>query len=196
MRISILIIWAFVVTTAKAQTSLPGPDSLFASIDTFYNQKLASEIAAFEASPKDYWMNFVPSVGVAYTPSGAPRPAVSFSLNSLLQTRKQKQQIKAMRESIVLKNQIERQENKIQVSKILKQIEILNSDLKFSLQVFEIENQLFEFYEKQNQNNDIRPSEFLIKKIAHLKKEESIRIQQREIGIIILDLYETSHLKF
>lgn len=196
MKFVILIFCAFVVITAKAQNLLPSQDSLFASVDSFYNQILAAELKAFESNPKDYWMNFVPSVGVGYNLQGKPRPSVSFSLNSLFQVRQQKRQAAAMRESIILKNHLERQKTKSAVSKIYQQIEILQEDLLFSLRVFSIEKQLFEFHEKQNQNNEIRPSEFLIKKIAHLKKEESIRLEKREIEMRILELLEVAQYDF
>ena len=201
MRLVFLIFCVCTVIIVQAQfpsyyskDSLPSPNLLFAAVDSFYNQSLAAELKAFESNPKDYWMNFVPSVGIAYTPSGAPRPSVSFSLNSLLQSRKQKQQIAAIRESIILKNHIERQKAKSKDSKIYHQIKILKEDLIFSNQVFEIEKQLFEFYQKQDQNHDIKPSEFLIKKIAFLKKEETIRIQKRQIDNLTLELYEALQL--
>jgi len=200
MRIIILFFWLLAAIAASGQKNLPSPDSFFAAIDIFYAQKLASELKAFESNPKDYWMNFVPSVGVAYTPSGKPRPAVSFSLNSLLNVRTQKRQFAAIRESIILKNHIEKEENKIQVSKILKQIEILKSDLEFSLLVFEIDQQIFEVYQKKNKNQlenlDFSPTDFLLKKKDFLTKQQSIRSEKREIELLILALFETSHLKF
>lgn len=196
MKLVSLLFCVFVVITAKAQVLLPSQDSLFVCVDSFYHQSLAAELKAFESNPKDYWMNFVPSVGVGYNLQGKPRPSVSFSLNSLFQVRQQKRQVAAMRESIILKNHLERDKTKSSVANLYSQIKILQSDLAFSNQVFDIEKQLFEFYEKQNQNNDIKPSEFLVKKIAFLKKEESIRIQKRAIEILILNLLETSHFKF
>lgn len=203
MRFLMLFLCAFAVTSAKAQTlpnsqtdSLSSLDSLFSSVDNFHNQTLTAELKAFESNPKDYWMNFVPSVGVGYNLQGKPRPSISFSLNSLFQVRKQKRQVAAIKESIILKNHIERQKTKSTVSKIYQQIKTLKEDLKFSLKVFAIEKQLFEFHERQNQNHEIRPSEFLIMKIAFLKKEEIIRIQKRQIEILTLDLYETSQHKF
>ena len=196
MKFVFLIFCAFAVVTAKAQISLPSQDSLFASVDRFYYQSLVAELTVFESNPKDYWMNFVPSVGVGYNLQGKPRPSVSFSLNSLFQVRQQKRQVAAMQESIILKNHLERQKTKAKVSKIYQQIELLQEELNFSLKVFEIEQQLFEFYEKQNENYDIKPSEFLIKKITHLKKEESIRLQKREIDMLILELLEVAHYDF
>lgn len=200
MRITILFFLLLRSITASSQfsqqDSIPDIEILFSSIDSFYNQKLESEIKAFEADPKDYWMNFVPSIGMAYNLEGKPRPSFSFSLNSLFQVRAQKRQVAALRESIILKNQIERLETKNQVRKLKQRIEILKSDLEFSMQLFEIDNQLFEFYEKQNQNNDIKPSEFLIKKKDYLTKKQSIRLEEREIRISILDLLESSYYKF
>ena len=140
----------FAVIAANGN-SLPTPNSHFAAIDSFYAQKLEAELAAFESNPKDYWMNFVPSVGAGY--AIAPdkdgklksklRPSISFSLNSILAFRKEKQQIKALKESIILKNHIEKEENKIQVSSMLQKLELLQEDLAFSLLVFEIDQQLF-----------------------------------------------------
>jgi hypothetical protein len=199
MKFVSLIFCVFAVVTAKAQTSLPGPDSLFAAIDTFYNQKLASELKAFESNPKDYWMNFVPGIGLGYNLQGKPRPTFSYSLSSLLNVRTQKRQVTAMRESILLKNQIEKQENKIQVSNLLKKIEILKSDLEFSFLVFEIDRQIFEVYQKKNQNQlenlDFSPTDFLLKKKGFLNKQQNIRLEKREIELLFLALLETSHLK-
>ena len=196
LKCKILILAAAFAITAQSQDSIPDIEILFSSIDTFYNQKLESELKAFESNPKDYWMNFVPSVGVAYTPSGAPRPSISYSLNSLFQVRQQKRQVAAMRESIVLKNRIERQATKLEAAKLLQQIEILKEDLLFSIQIHDIDIQLFEFYEKQNLNNEIRPSEFLIKKKDFLNKQQKIRLEEREIKILTLELLKTSYLKF
>lgn len=200
MKFVSLIFCVFVMTMARAQTSFPGPDSLFASIDSFYNQKLVSELKAFEANPKDYWMNFVPSIGIGYNLQGKPRPTFSYSLSSLLNVRTQKRQFAAMRESIILKNQIEKQENRIQVSNLLTKIELLQSDLEFSLLVFEIDQQIFEVYQKKNQNQlenlDFSPTDFLLKKKDFLNKQQSIRLEKREIELLILALLKTSHLKF
>jgi hypothetical protein len=199
MRISILFICAFAMVSAKAQTSLPGPDSLFAAIDSFYSLKLEAELKAFESNPKDYWMNFVPGIGLGYNLQGKPRPTFSYSLSSLLNVRTQKRQVTAMRESILLKNQLEKQENKIQVSNLLKKIEILKSDLEFSFLVFEIDRQIFEVYQKKNQNQlenlDFSPTDFLLKKKDFLNKQQNIRLEKREIELLFLALLETSHLK-
>ena len=187
------------MVSAKAQTSLPGPDSLFAAIDSFYSLKLEAELKAFESNPKDYWMNFVPGIGLGYNLQGKPRPTFSYSLSSLLNVRTQKRQVAAMRESILLKNQLEKQENKIQVSNLLKKIEILKSDLEFSLLVFEIDQQIFEVYQKKNQNQlenlDFSPTDFLLKKKDFLNKQQNIRLEKREIELLFLALLETSHLK-
>lgn len=196
MKFVFLIFCAFAVVTAKAQISLPSQDSLFASVDSFYNQSLAAELKAFESNPKDYWMNFVPSVGIGYTPSGAPRPSVSFSLNSLLQVRSQKRQIAAMRESILLKNHLERASTKRQVQLVIRKIDLLKEDFVFAHKVFAIDQELFEFYQKQADNNDITPSNFLGKKKDFLKKKESIRLQEREINLLVLELLEAACFGF
>jgi len=196
MRILILFLLCLRSITAQTQDTIPNIEILYSSIDSFYHQKLASELKAFESNPKDYWMNFVPSIGVGYNLQGKPRPTLSYSLNSLFQVRQQKRQFAAVRESIVLKNSIEKQQTKLEVSKLLQQIELLKEDLLFSIQIHDIDTQLFEFYQKQNKNHDIKPSEFLIKKKDYLTKQQSIRLQKREIRILTLELFQTSYLKF
>ena len=194
MKILILILILSRSITTQAQDTIPDIQTLYNSIDTFYQQQLEAELKAFEANPKDYWMNFVPSVGIAYTPSGAPRPSISFSLNSLLQVRTQKRQVAALRKSIVMKNGIERQTTKKKVNNILRRIKYLEEDLLFSQKVFEIDKALFEFHQKQADNHDITPSNFLLKKRDFLKKEETIRLEIRKIKLLIIELYEIGHL--
>lgn len=199
MKILYSIFLAAFVVAAKAQDSLmviPPLETLYTSIDSFYNQQLAAELKAFESNPKDYWMNFVPSVGIGYTPAGAPRPTLSYSLASLFNYRTQKRQVRSVRESIILKNRIDQQKTKLEAASILEQIKMKQEDLIFSLQIHEINVLLFEFYEKQNENNEIKPVDYLLKKKDFLQKEEAIRIQRRAIHLLIIELLKTSHLEF
>jgi len=55
-----------------------------------HTTELQAQLKALERTKSAAWKNLLPSVGVAYTPSGAPRPAANWSPLQILD-RKEKE---------------------------------------------------------------------------------------------------------
>lgn len=168
--------------------TLPPTPLLLDSLEAFHHRQLEANLEAFEATPRDYWMNFVPSIGVGYNLQGQPRPTLSYSIASLFNFRKQKRQTEAQRKAILLQDQLNREKD---IRKLLAQIQeykILTTELQFKESIFEIDKELMDFYTKKAKSKDldlrITGEQFLLKKKAYLAKIQDIRIDKQTLSFL------------
>ncbi len=171
----LLVICALV---SHLDTLPPEPD-LYAALDTFHALQLDARLAEFELSEKGTWMNWVPSIGVGYTPSGDPRPTASFSLASVAANLNRRRDKKAKRRSLVAAAELERNDDRQRLGQFIQRHESVLSDLVFMRQLFDIDRELFEFYEAQAKAAELAPSEFLKRKKDFLRSEQGIREKGR-----------------
>ena len=173
--------------------TIPPTPILLDSLEAFHQKQLQAELTAFDASPKDYWMNFVPSIGVGYNLQGQPRPTLSYSIASLFNFRNQKRQIEKQRQAILLQHQVTKETDQRQLLAMIQEYQLMKSDLIFKTSIFAIDKELFEFYQKQTENLELKPSQFLIKKREFLHKKEQLFQVRQTLKIQKIKILITAH---
>ena len=173
--------------------TIPPTPILLDSLEAFHQKQLQAELTAFDASPKDYWMNFVPSIGVGYNLQGQPRPTLSYSIASLFNFRNQKRQIEKQRQAILLQHQVTKETDQRQLLAMIQEYQLMKSDLIFKTSIFAIDKELFEFYQKQTENLELKPSQFLIKKREFLHKKEQLFQVRQTLEIQKIKILITAH---
>lgn len=174
--------------------NLPPTDSLFAALEKHHATITAAELTEFDETTTKKWMNYIPSVGIGYTPSGAPRPTASFSLSQIITAKRQHQERERRRTAILAKAEIELQNLKSQLSSMLLEYELLKLELRTREQIHEIDRQIFELAKVQYENAEMSPVEFLPKEKAFLLQKLEIERQKQaflriERDIILMAKY-------
>jgi hypothetical protein len=167
--------------------NLPPTDSLFAALEKHHATITAAQLAEFDETTTKKWMNYVPSVGIGYTPSGEPRPTASFSLSQIITAKRNQQERERRRTAILAKAEIELQQLKSQLSSMLQEYELLRLELRTREQIYEIDRQLYELAKVQYENAEMSPVDFLPKEKAFLlqglelemKKVELLKMNQK-----------------
>jgi hypothetical protein len=151
--------------------NLPPTDSLFAALEKHHASITAAQLAEFDETNTKKWMNYIPSVGIGYTPSGAPRPTASFSLSQIITAKRQQQERERRRTAILGKAEIELQQLKSQLTSMLQEYDFLKLELRTREQIHEIDRQIFQLAKVQYENAEMSPVEFLPKEKAFLQQE-------------------------
>jgi hypothetical protein len=161
--------------------NLPPTDSLFAALEKQHATTTAAQLAEFDETTTKKWMNYVPSVGIGYTPSGDPRPTASFSLSQIITAKRNQQERERRRAAILAKAEIELQQLKLQLTSMIQEYDLLKLELRTREQIHEIDRQLFELAKAQYENAEMSPVEFLPKEKAFLLQGLEIEMKKREL---------------
>ncbi|MCR9289144.1 MAG: hypothetical protein NXI23_17350 [Bacteroidetes bacterium] len=161
--------------------NLPPTDSLFAALEKHHASVTAAQLAEFDETTTKKWMNYIPSVGIGYTPSGDPRPTASFSLAQIITAKRNQQERERRRAVILAKAEIELQQLKSKLSSMLQEYELLKLELRTREQIHEIDKQLFQLAKAQYENAEMSPVEFLPKEKAFLIQGLEIEIKKTEL---------------
>ena len=175
--------------------SLPPLSQLLASLDSFYLAQNRAELAEFQSSDKKNWLKFLPTLGIAYTLEGKPRPAISWSSNLLFSSFKNKEAKEAKKASILRKNELKRQRDRLKLRALLQKHSALQQDISFLKSLHKYDAQLYEVKKDQADHLEISPSE-LLKATQHFQKK-AYEISQKERFLLDLewDILILSHLK-
>lgn len=166
--------------------TLPSTEQLFQSLTLHHQTTTKAALAQFDETEPPQWMNYIPSIGIGYTPQGEPRPTASFSLAQIITAKRNRQERERQRAAILANAEIELHQLQSQLSAMLQEYSQALLDLETRKQIFEIDKQIFELAKSQYENAEMSPTEFLPKWKAFLlqelememKKTELIRIEQ------------------
>lgn len=161
--------------------SLPPIELLHASIDSFYNSKIQAEILEFETPEALAWMKWMPSIGVAYTPSGQPRPSASWSTNIIYTARKEKDLRIAKIESIKLVNELARSADHEKLKTMIREYDFLIQDIAFGNQMIEIDRQLFDLMKRKFEAAEVDSRTWLTAQKDMKRKEYEVFVKQRDV---------------
>ncbi|MEM9885219.1 MAG: TolC family protein [Bacteroidota bacterium] len=156
--------------------SLPPIDSLYLSVERYYQRELLAELAEYQESKKGEWLKYLPSVGVNYalvqTNGGAlntrPRPTLSYSSVKLYQARRERNLKEAKMRSIRAKNALVLSQEKQNLLELYKNYYLNARKLKTKSELLLIERQLFEMKEMKYEKGMIFPDEYLAARKVYL----------------------------
>jgi len=158
---------------------LPDILSLEASLTRFHNIEKAAQLKAFDQTKSADWKDLLPSVGVAYTPSGAPRPAASWSPLQILDRKEKERKRKLDRESLILNFDILLTDRLYKLRQLYHDYQIDQQALRTTMETIEIDEKLFAITEKKYQENIIKPSEYLGAKKAMLMTRSGVQAEEQ-----------------
>lgn len=152
-------------------------------IHTRHAAQLTADLTTLQESKKGAWLKYLPSLSAGLAPSLRVReglapsqgfaPTLSIGLNSSLiyRSHREKQQRKAAREAIIKQNQLQEATEIAQLRRLQRRLQTEIDKLNLRSGVADIDRQLFNLYQKQYQNHDISPEEYLLKRKAFLLQE-------------------------
>ena len=164
-----------------ALDSLPPAPVLHTALDQYHDSYAAAQLEAFDESTTGMWMNYFPSVGIAYTPAGQPRPGISFSLAQIFSAKKQARETKAKREALRQQLELLREADHQRLDAMLRTLEKLKLQEETAWQLLEIETKLLELAEADYEEAKIGPEAFLTRRKSVLSSRQSLLSIQHEI---------------
>ena len=145
--------------TAFAQTfSLPEVDSLYETVDDYFEELTDAETKEYKQTTKGRWLNFLPSPGYSPFTGG-----FSFGLNLSAPIQEAKQ-----RKLSILKIQSIKKINLLQASALKTEIFMAYETIKIAISDYHnkdssvhLKEKAFQLYSSQYARNEITPSDFL-----------------------------------
>jgi len=153
----------FICTLTMSAQSLAKPEllELKQSLRRYHTAELQAQLKALERTKSAAWKDLLPSVGVAYTPSGAPRPSANWSHPQILDRKEKEHKRKLDKESLMLSYDLLLTERLYKLKQIYYDYEIDRRSIISHLEGLKIDEQLFAITERKYEENLIKPSEYL-----------------------------------
>ena len=145
--------------------------------------QLSANLTTLQESKKGAWLKYLPSISLSsgltpFTSNGDSSPfggggGISIGLNSNLiyQAHRDKQQRAVTREAITKRSQLQQDQEIAKLHRLQQRLQIETDKLNLHDGVADIDRQLFTLYQKQYENHDISPEEYLLKRKAFLLQE-------------------------
>ncbi|TXF89303.1 hypothetical protein FUA23_11190 [Neolewinella aurantiaca] len=152
-------------------------------IQTRHLRLREAELATLTKAHKKDWLKYIPSLNAGLSPalrrdqdgnfSSRLTPTLSLGINSSLiyQAHRNKQQRAATRESIIKRSQLKEDIEIAKLHRLQRRLEVETDKLNLHNGVADIDRQLFTLYQKQYENHDISPEEYLLKRKTFLLQE-------------------------
>lgn len=191
---------------AAAKSVLANQESRIANLDSCIHHRharlLAADLTTLHESKKGTWLKYLPTVRAGLAPALRIReglapaqglaPSLSIGLNSSLiyQAHRDKQQRAATREAIIKRSQLKEDLEIAQLHRLHRRLQIETDKLNLQTGVADIDRQLFNLYQKQYDNHDITPEEYLLKRKAFFQQELRNQDQIARIEAIQYEIEE------
>jgi len=162
LTLHILCIQLICVLTMSAQSlAIPELLELEQSLRRYHTTELQAQLKALERTKSAAWKDLLPSVGVAYTPSGAPRPSANWSPLQIPERKEKEYKRQLDKESLMLSYALLLTEQLYKLKQIYYDYEIDRRSIMSHLEGLKINEQLFAITERKYEKNLIKPSEYL-----------------------------------
>ena len=168
------------VTNAQSLI-LPSLQDLESTLITFIEIERDAKLRTFEELQSATWHDLLPSVGVAYTPTGAPRPSASWSPLQILDRKEKNKKRKLDRQSIILTYEIHLTDRLFKLRQLYNDYGIDYAGIKTKEEVITIDEKLFAITEKKYEENIIKPSEYLKAKKAIVQIRARLMESKQEL---------------
>jgi len=161
--------------------TLPPEPQLYAALDSFHQQQTIAAVSEYQSTTKKRWLKYLPSVGLSYNLKGQPRPTVSWSSNLIYTNFKNKEAKEAKQRSIIHKNELQLQKDRLKLTAFLQKHHFLKEDIVFQKKLFTYDTQLYEVKKDQAQHLELSPVELLKATQAYEKKAYDIFQKERDL---------------
>jgi hypothetical protein len=160
---------------------LPPLSDLEQSLTTFLEVERDAQIRRFDEVKSADWHDILPAVGVVYTPTGSPRPALSWSPLQILDRKENKKKRRLDRESIYLTYEILLTDRLYKLKQMYQDYMIDWEQLKTDSETMAIDEELFAIDEHKYKENIIKPSEYLAAKKSITIARSNLHKAQMEL---------------
>lgn len=140
--------------------TLPPLQELEVSLIRFTKLERNAKLKLFDNVRGPSINDLLPSLGVAYTPNGEPRPAASWSPLQILDRKEQNKKRKLDRESICLQYEILLTDRLYRLRQLYQDYQIDLKHIRSRREVIAIDEQLFAITERKYEENIIKPSDW------------------------------------
>jgi hypothetical protein len=174
--------------TAYSQkiNTLPNLDSLFKSVDTFYNKNCEAKKSEFKEFKQKGWTNYIPNIGYSPFAGGFN---ISFDLDKPLRSLQAKKQIRSKIESIQRICELEIAQDKNLLAADYAAVEIMILEYHFKDEMEILKQDEFKLISKQYDRNEVLPTVFFNKK-EELQALRIARFQEiNKINLAITQLF-------
>ncbi len=160
---------------------LPPLQELENSLITFIEIERDAKLRSFDQVKSSDWQDALPSLGLAYTPAGDPRPSISWSPLQILDRKEQKKRRKMDRESIYLGYEILMTDRLYRLRQLYQDYMIDMDALSLKQSTIDIDEKLYAIQVKKYEENLIKPSEYLQAKKRILLIRADIETMRQEL---------------
>ena len=172
----IVILYSNLSAQEKPQ-QLPHDSILIKSLKVFYEAERSAQITPYEIQESKPWIKYLPSVGVAYNLQGQPRPSLSYSPLSVLESKKNDKLRDAAKQAVLLNYDLLISDRVGELKAKIREYELKLELYDMRIEVIELDMKLFEIEETKYKENLIKPSEYIrAKKSIHQAKMDAITI--------------------
>ena len=166
----------------KAQSlDLPHLEALTATLTTYTELERDAQLKVLDSRKTAPIIDLLPSLGVAYTPTGDPRPSASWSPLQILDRKDRKKQNRQAKESIILSYELILTDRIYKLNQLYQDYTAEAAQVMIEKEMLAIDEKLFEIAQAKYEQNLIKPSEYL-------KQKKSILSARAELKAIEMEL--------
>ena len=176
--------------------TLPSDSLLFASLTEFHNLQTQAQLSEHQATQKNRWLKYIPTIGLTYTLNGQPRPTLSWSSNLIHNSQQDKIKRQAKQTSILQQHQLNLQKKQLQLQALLQQYQFLQEDIVHETQILHFDRQLFQVKEEQAKHLEISPTELVQATKSFRQKEYQLLKKQRALQSLKTKILIHAHFYF
>lgn len=189
LHLSLILVIPFFICLINPITGQSGPQSielptlleLEISLTTYHNIELAAQLKALEQIKSSDWKDLLPSLGVAYTPSGSPRPSANWSPLQILDRKEKDKKRKLDKSSLLLSYELLLTDRLFKLRQLYHDYQIDLQSLQTKTEMIEIDENLFAITERKYEENIIKPSEYLAAKKSVLLVRANLEEYRQEL---------------
>jgi hypothetical protein len=157
----VILFLTFQTAYCQKINALPKLDSLFNSIDTFYNKNCEAKKSEFKESKAKLWTNYIPNIGYSPFAGGFN---ISFDLDRPFRRLQEKKNIRSKVESIQRICELEISQEKNLLAAEYSAVEIMILEFHFKDEMEKLKEDEFKLISKQYDRNEVLPTVFFNKK--------------------------------
>lgn len=165
----------------KPSLDLPLILDLEDALQRFYEAERDAQLKAFDAGKAGDWKDLLPSIGIGYTVSNAPRPTISWSPVSILNRKDTKRKQVLTRESITLTYESIITGHLFKLRQLVSDYYIDLEALQTKERILHLDERLYEIVEEQYKQDLIKPSEYLQQQKQILLARASVDTYKQEL---------------